>query len=218
MSTSRLWSLGAIALIAALLVGSWLLGISPKLTEASAANTDREAVEVQNAVHEATLTALEEQFADMDQLEEQLAALQVAVPNAAELPDLISQLNAKAIAHGVVITSITVTDPVAYVPAAEAPADPELAAAASSVTSDNFLGISVNMTVTGTYAQAMNFVADVQAGERIFLVHDLSLTEGIMSADSPVILNTTGQVFVLLEPDQIPAAPATETAAPAAAE
>ena len=217
MSSNRLWVLGTILVVAVLLVGSWLLGIAPRLTEAAVANMDREAVAVQNAGHEATLAGLKLQFEDIELLEEQLAAVQVAMPNSAALPDLISQLNARAVTHGVVITSITVTDPIAYIPGALTSTDPDLVAAALSVTGENFLGISVNMTVAGPYAQAMNFIADVQAGERLFLIHDLSLTEGIMSGESAVVLNTTGQVFVLLDPSQIPApAPAAGTTEAAA--
>lgn len=216
MSSNRIWVFGTIVVIAVLLGGSWMLGISPRLTEAAVANMDREAVALQNEGHEATLAGLKLQVADIELLKEQLAAMQLAMPNAAALPELISQLNARAVTHGVVITSITITDPIPYIPESSTSADPELVAAAVSVTDENFLGISVNMTVTGPYAQAMDFIADVQAGERLFLLHDLSLTEGTMSGDSAVILSATGQVFVLLDPSQIPAAPAAPDAGPVA--
>jgi Tfp pilus assembly protein PilO len=208
MTSSRLWTLGSIVLIVALVAGAWLFGISPMLTAASTANDDRVAVQAKNVGLEVTLTELRKQFEDLETLKEHLAAVQVAIPDAAALPDLIRQLHARAAAHGVVITSITTVDPQPYVPVAEVASDPQLAAAADSVNSDNFLAIEIGLSVDGRYGDVMDFIADVQAGDRLYLIHDLILVEGSMQADAAVTLTTTGQVFVLLDPSQVPPPPA----------
>ena len=62
MDKHRMWIVGAVLAIVAVLALGWFLGISPQLDEARAANTDRQNVEIQNAAYAAQLETLKKQF------------------------------------------------------------------------------------------------------------------------------------------------------------
>lgn len=198
MNSSRLWTLGSIIVIIALIAGTWFVGISPQLTEAAKANTERAGVEQLNARHVVTLKDLETQFKDIDKLRDELAELQLAVPEADETASLLRQVQSLADSAGVIVTDITLSSPEWFAAPAEVPADPELAAALGSVNPENFLVIPVEQTVAGTYAAVMNYVQALQTGQRAFLVHDVSLGSGLPSGGTQVEVTITGQIFVLL--------------------
>lgn len=206
MNASRLWTIGSILVIVAIVAGTWFVGISPQLTAASAANDSRASVEAQNEVHEATLISLQEQFDDIDILRAELAELRKAVPADAALPELFSQIHQTAAANGVAVSSLAFADPSPYAPVEGATTDPELATAMASVSSGAFLVIPVDVTAVGPYQNVMAFVSSLQSGERLMLVHDLTLIEGQMAVDSAVQLKLAGQVFVLLDAAATPPA------------
>lgn len=208
MNTTRLMALGSVVLIVAVIAGSWFIGISPRLTETSQANTDRAAVEAQNRVQAATLASLKEQFVGMDDLRDELTEMRVAIPADANLPDLISQLNALATRNQVTVDSMLIGDPLPYATVEIESMDPELAAALTSVTAENFFIIPLEVTISGQYGNAMAFLNSVQLGGRLFLVHDLALLDGTMSNDAVVNLRISGQVFVLLESSDVAVVPA----------
>ncbi|MCU1545963.1 MAG: hypothetical protein JWP30_1063 [Homoserinimonas sp.] len=220
MNSNKIWTFGSIVAIVTLILGTWFLSVSPRLAEMSTAHDSRLSADAQNAELENALAALEDQYDEMATLESQLADVRIAVPDDAALPALIDQLNQRANANGVVITSMTVSDAEPYVPAADVSSDAELSAASASVTADNFLTMNIGLTLSGAYGPVMQFIADVQQGERLFLVHDLALTEGTMQADAPVVIVATGQVFVLLDEATVAAnrtvAPPVEAEAPPA--
>jgi len=210
MNASRLWTIGSILVIVVIVAGTWFVGISPQLASASAANDSRAAVEAQNEVHEATLLSLEKQFDDIEALRAELAEARKAVPADAGLPELFRQVHRTAAANGVTVSALAFADPTPYVPLEGAALDPEVAAAMVSASSGSFLVISVDVTVLGPYQDVMAFVTNLQSGERLMLVHDLTLVEGEMAADSEVQLKLTGQVFVLTEAVATPAADSAE--------
>lgn len=204
MNASRLWGFGAVLVIVALVAGTWFIGISPQLAAASAANDSRETVKMQNARHQITLAELEKQFGELDDLRDDLEELRKAVPATGALPDMLRELHALAAAHGVAVSSVTVADPSTYAPIENTAEDPELAAALATVSTGAFLVIPIDVGVTGLYQNVMAFISGLQHGERLFLVHDINLSSGLMSTDSEVEVSVSGQVFVLLE---VPPAP-----------
>jgi Tfp pilus assembly protein PilO len=211
MSETRLWKFGAIVLIIALVLGTWFLAISPRLDEASQANENRSAVEMQNLTHEATLAALEKDAKNFNKFEDELADLRVAVPSGAGLPLLIDQLNSLAAETGVVIEQLTASDPVAYVHPVAADGtsgveeDTELVAARAGIAPERLLVVPIGLRVAGAYDNVMGFVDGLQHGDRIALVHGLNLTTGPATGTSQVVLEITAQTFVLLENPPTPA-------------
>lgn len=205
MNATRLWTLGTIILIVALVVGTWMIGVSPRLSEATLANDERANVEQQNLMHQATLAALQKQFEGKDQLVGELAQMQVAVPSTLELPALVNELNRLSGAAGVVVQSLTLGVPTPYVAAADAPpADPQITAAMAGITPENLLVVPLDLSVSGTYGAVMAFVSSLQTGERLILVHDLALASGAMSDDAAVEFTLSGQLFVLMEASEAP--------------
>jgi Tfp pilus assembly protein PilO len=199
VNASRLWGFGAILVIVALVGGTWFIGISPQLAAAAAANDSRETVKMQNAKHQITLAELEKQFGELDELRDELEQLRKAVPATAALPDMLRELHSLAAANGVAVSSVTVADPSTYAPIENTTEDPELAAALATVSTGAFLVIPIDVGVTGLYQNVMAFIAGLQHGERLFLVHDINLSSGVMSTDSEVEVSVSGQVFVLLD-------------------
>ena len=216
MNSNRIWTLGTVLVIVALVAGTWFLGASPRLAEAAVADSDRESVEGQNLVQSVKLAGLKDQFSRIDEIKANLEEARVAIPSSANLSALIGQLSALADAHPVTLTSVGFETPLPYTPTDST--DPELLAATGSVSPESFLIIPVNISFTGKYGSAMDFVDALQNGDRLFLVHDLVLNTGTMSADSDAEFSLTGQIFVLLDQETLSAAAAAVAAEAAAVE
>jgi Tfp pilus assembly protein PilO len=203
MNATRLWTLGTIIMIIALLAGTWMIGVSPRLSEATLANDERANVEQQNLMHQATLVALQTQFEGKGELEKELTEMQKAVPSSLELPALINELNRLSGNAGVVVKSLTLGVPTPYVlPTDAAPADPQFTAAMAGITPENLLIIPIDLSVSGTYGAVMAFVSSIQTGDRLILVHDLALASGAMADDAAVEFTLSGQLFVLMDATQ----------------
>lgn len=223
MDKNKWWMLGAVLLIGITVVAGWLLGISPKLAETRAHTAERAGVEAQNVIYEAQLQVLEEQFAGMDALAEDLAELRRSVPSTADLPTFVGQLGKIAGASQVAITSIGVSDAQLLAPTAEeeavdpaaepvattdaagedsasaAPADAPVAAPPELVTAENFVAVPIELSTEGNYGQVLNFLERLQGGERLVTVTSFSTTEG--TAPGTVAATISALVYVLLNQD-----------------
>jgi Tfp pilus assembly protein PilO len=203
MDKNRLWIIGSVLAMVALLALGWLLGIQPQLTSAATAVAQRVGVEQVNAAHEASLAKLKEDFTEIDALNEELVSISRSVPFGTDVPDYVDQLDALAKANNVTLKALTVADPAAYTPVAPAApvappaaegsvaaATPTPAPAAApvetapapgappvtneTITSENFASLGVNITVAGNYSDVLNFVNGLQTGSRLFLVTGLA--------------------------------------------
>lgn len=211
MNLNRLWVFGSVILIAATAVLGWLLGISPKLIEASAADANRVVVETQNSASEGQVAALKKQFDNIGQLKNDLASLRSAVPNAAEIPAFVAQLDAIAEQHQVTLAAMVVSDAQLYVPVPvvapgaagaapvggaapaptpaptpTAPTAAEVAAAAApvpgkAITATNFVSVPISVSVTGSYPDILDFIEGLQKGTRLVMVTKFATA----AADSP---------------------------------
>lgn len=228
MDKNRLWTIGSVLLIVAVLGLGFLLGVQPQLSAIATANTERAAVDATNAAAEAKLAALKKQFEGIDELKAELAPLVESVPTGANAPELVDQLDALAKGVGVTLTSITVNDAEQYTPvAAPAPVPaPEADAASESASADtaavvpepvapaagappvvnslvtpgNFAVLQVQVVVKGTYAQVLDYVNGLQSGKRLFLVTTLGTTKNSEN-DGVVEATIGGLVYAALTPD-----------------
>ncbi len=228
MDKNRLWTIGSVLLIVAVLGLGFLLGVQPQLSAIATANTERATVDATNAAAEVKLAALKKQFEGIDELKAELAPLVESVPTGANAPELVDQLDALAKGVGVTLTSITVNDAEQYTPvAAPAPAPvPEADAASESASADtaavvpepaapaagsppvvnslvtpgNFAVLQVQVVVKGTYAQVLDYVNGLQSGTRLFLVTTLSTTKNSEN-DGIVEATIGGLVYAALTPD-----------------
>lgn len=221
MSINRLWIIGAAVLFGAIVVLGWILGISPRLSEASAATMERVAVEQQNEAYELKLAALKKQFENIGDLQAELNELRQSVPVEAALPAFVGQLNAISVANKVELTSISVTDAQLYDPVLAAPppvesvADkdatepstdsepvdvesepaPERAKASDLLSAGNFVAVPVSVQVVGSHASVLNFIDGVQKGDRLALVTAFTTeTQDSSSAPAATVSSETDEV------------------------
>jgi Tfp pilus assembly protein PilO len=117
---SRIWTIGAVVVICAVLALGWLLGVAPELAQAHAAESTRAGVETLNAADEKGIDALKKQFDDLTTLEGTAATLRLAVPTEADAPAIIAEFNQVASTSAVTITSVALSDALPYEPPAAA--------------------------------------------------------------------------------------------------
>lgn len=189
-SKTQTWVIGTVIIAVLVLIGTWFLAVSPKLTEAY----DTRATTQQELTSQTTLRAqlakLKSQFAQIDTYKGSLAALQVQIPTKAGLPGYLRELDALAIAKGVTLMSVTPGKPDLLTPQATKPvatATPATtgqtatgmpaAQATASTDAPPVVRIPVSMTVVGTYAAAKAFLDGLQVGtSRLYLVTSLNTT------------------------------------------
>lgn len=214
MDKNRLWVIGAVIVIGAIVVLGWLLGISPKLSEVRANESQRDTTLAQNAAYEAQIVSLKREFENIDALKGDLSDIQQAVPSAAEIPALVAELNSIAASSQVVISGFTENDAQAFDPALLAvavPAAPTTAADAPKaaadtattsvdprITATNFVAIPLSITVDGPYNAVLDFVSGLQHGRRLVMVNAVSTT--VPTAEGTVTGTLTAFVYVLLDP------------------
>ncbi|WP_104135528.1 MULTISPECIES: hypothetical protein [unclassified Cryobacterium] len=219
MDKNKLWLIGSVLVTSVIVVLGVLLGVQPQLDSMNAADASRAAVQSTNAGHAALLTRLKHDFEDLDALTATAEALAESVPSGSAMPAFVDQLDAQAQAVGLTLTGITVTDAQAYVPllpevpaaavlpssaaaaaqaaapAAEAPAPAPVAL----ITGSNFAAFPLQITVTGTYTQVLEFVASLQSGGRLFLVHGIDTAQA-SGEESLVDATISGLVYSLVAP------------------
>ena len=200
MTTNRLWIIGSVLLILGLLAGTLFVGVFPQLAVRDKADADRLAVEGQNHAQEQVLKDLEQQFNNIDDINDQLEELRAEMPQTDELTPFISDISAMALANSVVVDGLVITDPVPYSPGESS--DPEVTAALGSLSPQNFLIIPVEWNVIGNPYYLMEFLRDVQHNKRFFLVHDVLLTQENDQDPVDFRLRFSGQLFVLLGADE----------------
>ena len=202
---NKFWLLIAGVLGVLILAMGWFLGVSPKIDEMNAANDQRNSVEQQNLLHEAKLKQLEKQFAQIDELKSELSNAQIGLPPGDELSTFLGQLHQLEKASGVSLVKFASGDAQRYLAAPGATAN-------AAVTEDNFVAITIDLTVTGSRAQVIEFVSDLQYGGRLFLINKLIVaqeqaTSGAEGAATSYTGSITGYVYVLVDPSAPPPTP-----------
>lgn len=162
-----------------MIIAGWLVGIAPQLADASSANANRAAVLKQNAANEVILRKLKADYIGIDGLRKELSVLKLAVPSSGEISTFVTELNQIANRHRVTVRSISVNDAKAYAPAVSTPGGGTSEASIPvttnpRITSNNFIVIPVQFSVTGDYSKVLDFVHEVQVGPRLFLISNLS--------------------------------------------
>lgn len=207
---NRLWVLGTMVVVVAVAAMGWFFGISPKLDEASANDSDRENVELQNDLQEIKLIQIKGEYERIDEVSAELAAMRAVVPSDSDLSTFIGELHALEQKSKVAITRIASNDGVPYV----APPDPNLDAAMTAanaltdpdekkaavekaqadadaaqgpgrgmIDETNLVLIPIDIEVKGSRAQVVDFVNSLQNGSRLYLVTKLNINEETPEAE-----------------------------------
>jgi Tfp pilus assembly protein PilO len=186
MTTTRLWAIVSVVVMLAIAAGAWFLGIQPQLTAISTAESDTSDVEAQNFILQKDLTALKDDVANLAKNQAELDGLRVSIPADDALDTFLGQLDAMAAASGVGVTGFTSADSVPFVPSASAAAN-----VPGDINGSNFLTVPITISTSGTRDQILDFVDELQSGERLILVSDVSVSIGEDGA-------TTGEITALL--------------------
>ncbi len=218
MSSNRIWAFGTAFVLVAVLALGWLLGISPLLTRAGAADTEGASVQAANQAQLATLEVMRAQFEDLDALQKQLDVLRASVPANVDSDFIYTLLAGYQSAAQAPVNSIVTGEAVPYgtaeggAPVAEpAPTgDAQSPGSAQPDTGGEANGGSGGEAVAGLFtvpvtisfqdvpsANVMAFVAAMQRGPRIFLVTSVTATEGEGGKEA---ITVTAFMFVMSDP------------------
>jgi Tfp pilus assembly protein PilO len=196
MTDTRKWTLGAALIAVLILVAGWFLLISPQRAEVADLEAQTEAQENTNSSLDTELAVLKQQNKDLPEKQAELAALQTKIPQTAELPTYIREMQDVGRKSGVAFTSLTPATPVAVgaVSSVEGALPPEQLAA-----------LNVDMVVTGSYFEITKFMNDLETASRYTLVSGYTITEegagasdGASSSRSPELTATVNARIYLV--------------------
>jgi type IV pilus assembly protein PilO len=194
--SARLWTAGGALAATALVGATWLVVVSPQLSQAASLHSQRDAAEVQNAVLQAQLDRLQHQQRQLPQLRRQLAAADALLPPKPALARFTDQVQRQAAAASVSVSAVVAGQPTAATPpgtpaaasapgAAAAPAAPEAGggsaatgsgAAGAAPTTTGLFALPVSVVVSGSWRGDVAFLRGLQyGGPRAVLVSSVDL-------------------------------------------
>lgn len=208
MSTNRLWQLGAAVVCIGIIALGWLLGVSPKLTELSAAKAETESVDQQNLATEAEIVQLKAEFENLDEVADELETLRASLPASADYARFLSELNTIAGDNDATLSGFSPATPVVLTdegtPADAAAVDPttddaaaDPSAEAAALADGTLVAIPTTLSATGSFRDLLDFVEDLQYGERLYLVSGLTFAEDSTNDDYTVTV--TGYIYVEID-------------------
>jgi Tfp pilus assembly protein PilO len=232
MDANRIWSIGAVVAMIAILVGGWFLGIQPQLDAAASAQAQRAGIQQLNAANEAALRALQADDAKKNELSDQFVQLSASVPALPQFPIFLDEVNEIATSNHVVVSNATTSSNLAYQPVA--PATPQPAAGSSGaspaptssptpspsataapsvtaaapvatnplITSKNFYAVPVSFTLTGDTSSILNVVEGVQKGKRLFLINGLTTSVAPPGSTVPGVQAQVSGFIYVVRPDR----------------
>lgn len=205
MSTPRAtgWILGTVVLVLAIFAGTWFFVAADRFDEASETRAEALSTADRNDLLKVQITRLKADFANLESYKAEIAAMQLQIPQAAQLSDYTRTLSALAESNTVTIAEVSpgvalgVVPPIVVQPvpeaepvaeggeAPDASADPavdapEPPAAEAPPALEGFVAIPMSFKLVGTYANTAAFLQQVQTGtERLFLVTQLDGTRQV---------------------------------------
>lgn len=189
MSRNRMWTVGTVLLVIAIVAAGWFLAIAPKRATAADLRSQQAAATQQADGLRTQIAMLKAQAADLPAQRARLATFQTKFPQTVELPRLIRGLTGANSAAGATLVTITPGLPAA--PGADASAGTGTPPPANSP----YLLVPVSVVVEGTYAQLVQFLDAVEALPRAVLATDVSIAgasdnTGTTSSASPLLQAT----------------------------
>jgi Tfp pilus assembly protein PilO len=216
MNKDRLWTIGGIAAIAIVVIMGWLLGISPIVSQASAADDQVASLNQANTASVTKLASLKSQFANIGPLDDSLSALRQSIPQDANISAFIQEINTLCSKDNVKLTSVTVNNAVVYTaPIAPTPATPATGTSTPSPTptptpataagaavvpapaGSALVVVPVTVNISGTFQDVVAFVGDIQTGSRLYLINHVSTSTGSDAGGGAFTGVLSGNVFAL---------------------
>lgn len=220
----RIWVIGSVVAMVALLGGGWFVGAQPFLDAASAASTSASQLAMTNQSTQSRLARLAKQASDIQGLKSQEAVAAAAVPASLDSNAFVARINAIAATVNVSVQSVTPGAPQAYTapasvqaaqqaaalaaqpssspsasasaaPAPAAPTVPVLAATDPSISGANFTVVPMTVAVKGTMEATLQFTHALQHDRRLYLVTGYTLASG--QSGGKVLATLTGYIYAL---------------------
>jgi hypothetical protein len=130
------WIAGTAVLGIVALGGTWLLGVSPLLDEASTIDDQTVAAQGENTVLEAKVARLKTASENLPALKAELAALQVGIPATEQVDAFLRTVDGYQTARALPVVKVEVTTPVSVTDTAGAAAAAAAPAATDTATTD----------------------------------------------------------------------------------
>lgn len=214
MTSSRIWTVGAVVLIAAILALGWLLGVAPLLGQSAAADLERASVETQNIAQRATLEQMQADFGRLDEIETELGELRSSIP-AEEATDLFAiAVERAALANDVFLTSFVASE-MPFLGAEGASASPGVGGVAMQTAAGSVYAIPVTIGLEGEDVGLLGALRDLQMLPRLFVVNSITITGPSISTEQPTA-TISGYILLLTDralaptPEDAAVAPAAE--------
>jgi hypothetical protein len=194
MNANRIFGLATVLIVGAVLVLGWILGVSPLLTQAAAADAQRAEVELTNQMETAKLTQMKAEFDRLDEIEEDLAKLRISMPAEVDFDFVYRLLSTYQSGSGAFVNTIQTGEALPYGVAtgtevATATTAPPVAAPSG------FYTVPITITFDKVPAtQVMAFASAMQNGPRLFLVT-------AVAADGAGSSSITAFMFVMRDED-----------------
>ncbi|MBD8661138.1 hypothetical protein IFT72_13195 [Frigoribacterium sp. CFBP 8754] len=235
MDRNRLMMFAAMGTAVVVLALGFLLGVQPQLSAATASREQITTVTTQNEQIRAAIAQLQADNDALPALRSELGTLQTAIPSSASLSTFISEVSRLSDETSTTVVDITTTEAEAYAPvAATAPADAAASTDATAestdaataapaaepvaptapdlvsdpaITAANFSVVPVSITVEGSYSDALDFVAALQGGSRLFALETFGSSgseEAGSEGAAPDSWTVSGNVYVLLDAASTP--------------
>lgn len=218
MTATRIWTIGAVALIAAILALGWFLGIAPLLAQKATADAERAGVEAQTAAQQAALQIMKADFENLDTILADLKPLETSIPSYEGVELFAAYVSAVAAQHGVGVSTYVAAE----MPYGGAVVEGEAATTSSgtggpalTTAAGTVYALPITIGFEGTPEALTDVVRVLQNGPRLFLVQNVTFARG--SAGASPTASVTGYLFLLTDrvlattPDQATAVPAGTT-------
>lgn len=221
----RIWVIGSVVAMVALLAGGWFVGAQPLLAAASAAADTSSQVAAANQSSQIRLAGLQKQSRNLAQLKDEEATAATAVPETLDANGFVTGINTVAASVGVTVQSVSPGTAQAYsppasittaqqvaaaaaapapsaspsasaAPVAAAPTVPVLAAGDPSISAANFTLVPMTVSAKGPRESTLQFVHALQHDKRLFLVTGYSLSTDGQSGGN-VLATLNGFIYAL---------------------
>ncbi|HEX5017957.1 MAG TPA: type 4a pilus biogenesis protein PilO [Actinomycetes bacterium] len=182
MTATRKWSFGAVAVAMLLLAGGWFLLISPQRAEVADLKAQTDAQLATNAADRTELEVLKQQNKELPEKQAELAQLRTKIPQSADLPMYIRELQDLSRRAGVALTTMVPSTPITLgtTPGTEGPLTPDALAA-----------LNVDVTVAGRFEGIQKFVNDLENADRYTLLSGVTIAD---EEDQPGETGSNGQL------------------------
>lgn len=218
MQQHRIISLASILVMLLIPVIGWFLVAQPQLAAATTADQQRADMDAQIEASTAVVAQLKADSAKLPELNDDLNHLRTSIPAGIDSEGYIDGIAALAGSAGVVITALTVDQPIVYVPAvdpnaaapvADADADSDATqtpvepvvvdpaiVTSPLIDSTNFVAVPVSVEVSGEWGPILSFVSGLQSSPRLFLVTQLGTTV-VKDTSGSMTASITGFIYAI---------------------